>query len=125
MKSIVTQQKVIARKVLLPIDHFTITTYKHQLKPAPPIGPMVGQRGINIMNFIQEIKRMVIPFAQDVEVRIKVSVYPGKKYIIKKVDVNERTIVRKIRNSLIPSEMKRLIIKNLDSIALNRDTERK
>jgi len=116
MNSILAQQKVITRKVLQPIDHFTITICKHGLKPTPPLGPMIGQRGINIVGFIQETKRLTAPFAPDVELRIKVSVYPGKKYAIRRVDINKRFLLKKIQNSFCSKEIKQFLTKNAESL---------
>ena len=116
MKPILSQQKVITRKILAPTDRFTITTYKRQLKPSPPIGPMVGQRGINIMNFIQDVKQATSHFAENIELRIRVLVYPGRKYSFYAVKANKQALIKKVKNSLLSEKLKRFLIQKLNSI---------
>lgn len=49
-------------------------------KPAPPVGPALGQAGLNIMGFCKEFNAKTSEFRDDVPLRVLISVYPDKTY---------------------------------------------
>jgi large subunit ribosomal protein L11 len=49
-------------------------------KPAPPVGPALGQAGLNIMGFCKEFNARTAEFRDDVPLRVLISVYADKTY---------------------------------------------
>jgi large subunit ribosomal protein L11 len=49
-------------------------------KPAPPVGPALGQAGLNIMAFCKEFNAKTAGFKDDVPLRVAVQVYEDKSY---------------------------------------------
>ena len=49
-------------------------------KPAPPVGPALGQAGLNIMGFCKEFNAKTADFNSDVPLRVQISVYADKTY---------------------------------------------
>ncbi|KAI8473550.1 MAG: mitochondrial ribosomal protein L11 [Monoraphidium minutum] len=49
-------------------------------KPAPPVGPALGQAGLNIMAFCKEFNAKTSEFRDDVPLRVLISVYADKSY---------------------------------------------
>lgn len=49
-------------------------------KPAPPVGPALGQAGLNIMAFCKEFNAKTADFNPDVPLRVQISVYADKTY---------------------------------------------
>jgi large subunit ribosomal protein L11 len=49
-------------------------------KPAPPVGPALGQAGLNIMAFCKEFNAKTADYRDDVPLRVQVSVYADKTY---------------------------------------------
>jgi large subunit ribosomal protein L11 len=49
-------------------------------KPAPPVGPALGQAGLNIMAFCKEFNARTAEFRDDVPLRVQISVYADKTY---------------------------------------------
>ncbi|GBF96876.1 mitochondrial ribosomal protein L11 [Raphidocelis subcapitata] len=49
-------------------------------KPAPPVGPALGQAGLNIMAFCKEFNAKTADFRDDVPLRVNISVYADKSY---------------------------------------------
>ncbi len=49
-------------------------------KPAPPVGPALGQAGLNIMGFCKEFNAKTSGYKEDVPLRVLVRVYGDKTY---------------------------------------------
>lgn len=49
-------------------------------KPSPPVGPALGQAGLNIMAFCKEFNARTAEFRDDVPLRVSISVYADKSY---------------------------------------------
>jgi large subunit ribosomal protein L11 len=49
-------------------------------KPAPPVGPALGQAGLNIMQFCKEFNAKTAEFKEDVPLRVMINVYQDKSY---------------------------------------------
>lgn len=49
-------------------------------KPAPPVGPALGQAGINIMAFCKEFNARTAQMRDDRPLRVQVKVYADKSY---------------------------------------------
>lgn len=51
-----------------------------QAKPAPPVGPALGQAGVNIMAFCKEFNARTAQMRDDRPLRVQVRVYADKSY---------------------------------------------
>jgi large subunit ribosomal protein L11 len=51
-----------------------------QAKPAPPVGPALGQAGINIMAFCKEFNARTAQMKDDRPLRVQVKVFADKSY---------------------------------------------
>ena len=51
-----------------------------QANPAPPVGPALGQRGINIMEFCKAFNDATKSFEQDMPIPVVISVYQDKSF---------------------------------------------
>lgn len=49
-------------------------------KPAPPVGPALGQAGLNIMAFCKEFNAKTTNYKEGVPLRVNVQVYQDKTY---------------------------------------------
>lgn len=49
-------------------------------KPAPPVGPALGQAGINIMGFCKEFNAKTQNYKDGVPLRVAINVYADKSY---------------------------------------------
>lgn len=49
-------------------------------KPAPPVGPALGQAGLNIMAFCKEFNAKTANYKEGVPLRVFVRVYNDKSY---------------------------------------------
>jgi large subunit ribosomal protein L11 len=49
-------------------------------KPAPPVGPALGQAGLNIMAFCKEFNAKTAEYRDDVPLRVAIQVYADKTY---------------------------------------------
>ena len=48
--------------------------------PAPPIGPALGQRGVNIMEFCKQFNAMKFDYAAGTPIPVVISVYKDKSF---------------------------------------------
>jgi len=48
--------------------------------PAPPIGPALGQRGVNIMEFCKQFNAMKFDYAAGTPIPVTISVYKDKSF---------------------------------------------
>jgi|Transcript_10841 large subunit ribosomal protein L11 len=51
-------------------------------KPAPPVGPALGQQGVNIMAFCKDFNARTADLKPDVPVRVKLTVFKDKSFDI-------------------------------------------
>lgn len=51
-----------------------------QAKPAPPIGPALGQAGLNIMSFCKDFNAKTAGFKDDIPIPVKLTAYSDKTY---------------------------------------------
>lgn len=49
-------------------------------KPAPPVGPVLGQAGLNIMSFCKDFNAKTAQYKDGVPMRVNLRVYPDKSY---------------------------------------------
>jgi large subunit ribosomal protein L11 len=49
-------------------------------KPAPPVGPALGQAGLNIMAFCKEFNAKTAGYKEGIPLRVKLKVYSDKSY---------------------------------------------
>jgi large subunit ribosomal protein L11 len=49
-------------------------------KPAPPVGPALGQAGVNIMAFCKEFNAKTAGYKDGVPLRVSISVYADKSF---------------------------------------------
>jgi large subunit ribosomal protein L11 len=67
------------------VEEFVIHMPAGKATPAPPIGPMLGQKGINIGQFVKEFNDKTRELMQkfggmDIKVPVKVKVYNDRSY---------------------------------------------
>lgn len=51
-----------------------------QAKPAPPVGPALGQAGLNIMAFCKEFNAKTADFKPDVPIPVRITAYEDKTF---------------------------------------------
>jgi len=51
-----------------------------QAKPAPPVGPALGQAGLNIMGFCKDFNAKTAELKEDVPVPVSITAYTDKTY---------------------------------------------
>jgi len=54
-----------------------------QAKPAPPVGPAIGQAGLNLMMFCKDFNARTAQFAPDTPLKCYVTAYTDKTYDMK------------------------------------------
>lgn len=94
-----------------PIDHFNLTTIPEKMTATPPVGPMIGQRGININKYIKEVNSYTTPYHTDTPLRIVTAVYANKTYSIKILGPRSKDLKNKI--APFPKKAQIYIIKKL------------
>lgn len=50
--------------------------------PAPPIGPALGQHGVNIMEFCRVFNKMTAHMDQAIKVRVLITVYEDRSFTV-------------------------------------------
>lgn len=63
--------------------------------PAPPVGPALGQHGINIMAFVKEYNEKTAPQAGSI-VPVEVSIYSDRSFAIKLLTPPAADLLRKM-----------------------------
>lgn len=61
---------------------FQITINSNKANPTPPIGPMLGQRGINIMEFNKDFNNKTKNLKDDIPISVNVTVQKNKSFLI-------------------------------------------
>ena len=55
-----------------------------QANPAPPIGPALGQRGLNIMEFCKSFNAKTKDMEQGIPIPVKITVFPDRSFTFEK-----------------------------------------
>ncbi|KAK9836916.1 hypothetical protein WJX74_011042 [Apatococcus lobatus] len=59
----------------------SLTIQAGQAKPSPPVGPALGQAGLNIMAFCKDFNAKTADLKDDVPVPVKITAYTDKSFI--------------------------------------------
>jgi large subunit ribosomal protein L11 len=51
-----------------------------QASPAPPVGPALGQHGVNIMEFVRQFNEKTSKMEEGMIVRVEITVFKDKKF---------------------------------------------
>ena len=70
----------MAKKLL---GHLKLQIPAGQANPSPPVGPALGQRGINIMEFCKAFNAKTQSMEQGLPVPVVISYYQDKSFIVK------------------------------------------
>ncbi|MCL4189868.1 MAG: 50S ribosomal protein L11 [Rhodobacteraceae bacterium] len=93
-----------------------------QANPSPPVGPALGQRGINIMAFVKEFNAKTAQFEPGAPTPVIISYYqdksftmeiktPPASYLIKKaakVDAGSKTPGRGVAGAITAADVRRI-----------------
>lgn len=93
---------------------FKVTINANKASPTPPIGPMFGQRGINIMDFSKEFNNNTKEFKEEIPIPVQITLNKNRSILIdiKKPKINY--FIKKICNiSKGSGQAKRNIISNI------------
>lgn len=97
MKNYLSHQKIITSSMnKIKLDKFTLYLYQKDISSHPPVGPTIGQRGINLMEYLKKIKDVSSTYHEDVFFKIVTHVYPNKKYSVILIKPVVSPILRKI-----------------------------
>jgi large subunit ribosomal protein L11 len=66
-------RKALASRIRLVIE-------AGQAKPAPPVGPALGQAGLKIMDFCKDFNAKTADFKPDVPISVMINAYEDKTY---------------------------------------------
>ena len=92
-------------------------------KPSPPIGPALGQRGLNIMEFCKAFNAQTSNFEKDIRLSVRISAYADRSFeFVIKTPLTTDLILRKLgikKGSSVPNKTKvgRLSRKDIEDIA--------
>nr|YP_009118103.1 ribosomal protein L11 [Malawimonas californiana]AJF22873.1 ribosomal protein L11 [Malawimonas californiana] len=64
-------------------EKFKLTILANNASPTPPVGPMLGQRGLNIMEFSKNFNNQTKDIKDEVPIPIDVTVQKNKTFSIK------------------------------------------
>lgn len=60
--------------------YIKLTIKAGKANPSPPVGPALGQKGVNIMNFCKEFNAATASFEADMPVPVVITVYADKSF---------------------------------------------
>jgi len=63
-------------------EKFNITINAGQASPTPPIGPMLGQRGINIMEFSKEFNNITKNIKEDIKIPVSITLNKNRTFAL-------------------------------------------
>lgn len=109
----------MAKKV---IGYIKLQVKAGQANPSPPVGPALGQRGINIMAFVKEFNAKTAQFEPGAPTPVIISYYqdksftmeiktPPASYLIKKaakVDAGSKTPGRGVAGAITAADVRRI-----------------
>lgn len=95
-------------------ERFKITINANKASPTPPIGPMFGQRGINIMEFSKEFNNNTKDIKEEVPIPVQVILNKNRSISIDIKKPNSIYFLKKISNvAKGSSQAKHLIVSNI------------
>jgi large subunit ribosomal protein L11 len=56
----------------------------NKMNTQPPIGPMIGQRGLNIMELSKQFNQLTINYIDEIPIKTLLLIYKNKTFKIKK-----------------------------------------
>lgn len=93
---------------------FKITINANKASPTPPIGPMFGQRGINIMEFSKEFNNNTKDIKEEIPIPVQVILNKNRSISIDIKKPNSIYFLKKISNiTKGSSQAKHLVISNI------------
>lgn len=93
---------------------FKITINSNKANPTPPIGPMLGQRGINIMEFNKDFNNKTKNLKDDIPISSKIIVQKNKSFnIILQKSINTYHFKQLLNLTKGSNQAKHSIVANL------------
>lgn len=93
---------------------FKVTINANKTSPTPPIGPMFGQRGINIMDFSKEFNNNTKEFKDEMPIPVEITLNKNRSILINIKKPKTSYIIKKLCNILKgSSQAKHSIISNI------------
>ena len=63
-------------------------------KPSPPVGPALGQHGVNIMSFCKEFNAKTSEHKSEVPVPVEIAIYGDKSFCVAREDAADVVLHR-------------------------------
>ena len=70
----------MAKKKEVPVGYINLIIPAGMANPAPPVGPALGQHGVNIKAFTDEFNAKTSDMKKGIPIPVKISVYKDKSY---------------------------------------------